>query len=658
MSYKLEIQSNFFVVINTTTSLEVIREVRDEVKFSVNSTTYKFKWNYANGPDVANTTVTEFDFTELVDSGGLAFASQTVLNAFLSANIGHINDSISIISQVITDGVVDKVPSENAVFDALALKVNTTDLPSNLTLYPTTTASDIGGYSLLVTTLSDPDYDNPAVDVSTGSITGTGQLISSLATIAGQLTGNPGEINISTVGNIKRTAGSASAQFYYEVYHRTSGGVETLVSTSDLTTLVSSSTYIEFSASAILNNGTWLPTDRIVLKFYGSKVGAGSNPTFNFQFGGSTPVRTVMPVPASIIVDLPITIGSTSINNGTASTLLRNEGGKVGDTDYTVPKTDGTANQVLQTNGAGVVTWATISSGITIGTTPITSGTDGRVLFQAGGVIQQDSTLFWDNTNKRLGVGATPSSSVRLDIRSQGALSTDIALRVRNSADTANILTVNGVGQIWSNGKGFIASNTGFGEFSLNALTTGTNIAAFGNYALQLNTTGANNTAFGKNAGFSTTYGSNNTYLGYNAGAFDTGDGYNTLIGASAGSTIDFSVGYNTIIGASSTSGITTGGNNTLIGARITGLSNPSNNIILADGGGVQVIRKDANHNQILGVEAALVTTATNGFTYIPTCAGTPTGTPTAITGKVPIVADTTNNKLYVYLGGAWVAMN
>jgi len=126
-----------------------------------------------------------------------------------------------------------------------------------------------------------------------------------------------------------------------------------------LTTLVSSATYIEFSASALLNNGTWLSTDRIVLKFYGSKVGSGSNPAFDFQFGGSTPVRTVMPVPASVIVDLPITIDSTSINNGTASTLLRNEGGKVGDTNYTVPKTDGTNGQTLITDGAGAATWQT-----------------------------------------------------------------------------------------------------------------------------------------------------------------------------------------------------------------------------------------------------------------------------------------------------------
>jgi hypothetical protein len=56
----------------------------------------------------------------------------------------------------------------------------------------------------------------------------------------------------------------------------------------------------------------------------------------------------------------------------------------------------------------------------------------------------------------------------------------------------------------------------------------------------------------------------------------------------------------------------------------------------------------------VAGAQAALATTATDGFLYVPTCAGTPTGTPTAITGMAPIVVNTTNNKLYFYSGGAW----
>lgn len=65
----------------------------------------------------------------------------------------------------------------------------------------------------------------------------------------------------------------------------------------------------------------------------------------------------------------------------------------------------------------------------------------------------------------------------------------------------------------------------------------------------------------------------------------------------------------------------------------------------------------DTNANLICG-RAAIATNATNGFLYVPTCAGTPTGVPTTVTGRVPIVADSTNNKLYIHSGGAWVALN
>ena len=65
----------------------------------------------------------------------------------------------------------------------------------------------------------------------------------------------------------------------------------------------------------------------------------------------------------------------------------------------------------------------------------------------------------------------------------------------------------------------------------------------------------------------------------------------------------------------------------------------------------------DASGNFVVG-NASVATTATDGFLYVTGCAGTPTGTPTGKSGRVPIVVDTTNNKLYFYSGGSWVAAN
>jgi len=49
-------------------------------------------------------------------------------------------------------------------------------------------------------------------------------------------------------------------------------------------------------------------------------------------------------------------------------------------------------------------------TGITIGTTAITSGTVGRVLFEGtGNVVQESANLFWDATNNRLNYKARRS---------------------------------------------------------------------------------------------------------------------------------------------------------------------------------------------------------------------------------------------------------
>ncbi len=52
--------------------------------------------------------------------------------------------------------------------------------------------------------------------------------------------------------------------------------------------------------------------------------------------------------------------------------------------------------------------------------------------------------------------------------------------------------------------------------------------------------------------------------------------------------------------------------------------------------------------------KTAPATSATTGFPYIPVMAGTPIGTPTTKAGYVPIVADSSGNKIWIFVGGAW----
>jgi hypothetical protein len=244
-----------------------------------------------------------------------------------------------------------------------------------------------------------------------------------------------------------------------------------------------------------------------------------------------------------------------------------------------------------------------------------------------------------------------------INIKAAGALSTDIPFQVRNSANTANIITITGKGQIWSNGAGFISSNTSYGELALTANTTGPNNTAFGYNTLTTNTTsgqntgvgwgalqltaGAGNTAIGYGAGQINAAGFNNVYIGYAAGQYGTtadncifigfaagqssnatngifigqttsttGGNGTVAIGASAGAGTG---GYNVSVGQSAGAGMTTGNFNIHLGYRTVGsgvttgnyntiiggdsvVGAVSNTAVLSDGAGNIAIRKDASH--------------------------------------------------------------
>jgi len=192
-------------------------------------------------------------------------------------------------------------PNEKASHDALDLKLNISDLPTNLTLYPTTTTSDVSGYVVMVKDIHDVRYNTTAVDVSTPTITTTDQLVSQRISDAGILIGQPGVFNITTFGNIRHLSGSGSATFYFKVFHRDSAGVETLICTSSISNPVTDGGYSEFTASGVWDDGDFVASDRIVIKSYANRIAGGSDPVYQFQFGGTSPVRTLLPVPFSVV---------------------------------------------------------------------------------------------------------------------------------------------------------------------------------------------------------------------------------------------------------------------------------------------------------------------------------------------------------------------
>lgn len=89
-----------------------------------------------------------------------------------------------------------------------------------------------------------------------------------------------------------------------------------------------------------------------------------------------------------------------------------------------------------------------------------------------------------------------------------------------------------------------------------------------------------------------------------------------------------------------------------------------SGNILLDVGGtatGISIGRSaatgiaigSATANTVIGGGAALATNATTGMVQIPSCAGVPSGNVGAL-GQVALIWDSTDNKLYVGVGGTW----
>ncbi len=86
-----------------------------------------------------------------------------------------------------------------------------------------------------------------------------------------------------------------------------------------------------------------------------------------------------------------------------------------------------------------------------------------------------------------------------------------------------------------------------------------------------------------------------------------------------------------------------------LVANRWPGADGAAGQVLTTDGSGVLSFTTQST----LGSPAP-ETSATTGFAYIPVTSGTPTEIPDAISGYVPMLADSDGEKLWVYIGAAW----
>ena len=191
--------------------------------------------------------------------------------------------------------------TQNAIDELQLRKADIDMLSSNINLYPTSDVGDFTYYRMV----NSPDsfsYDSPAFDL-TGIVSGDDQLMATFISDSNLIVGNPGIVNVSVIGNIRKNSSNPAQHsgFYFQLYKRDNVGIETLIATSNAVGPVEDNYYVQYSASASLNNGSWLRGDRLIMRWYSNLLGGITGASYSFQLGGNDPTKLLIPVPVLVI---------------------------------------------------------------------------------------------------------------------------------------------------------------------------------------------------------------------------------------------------------------------------------------------------------------------------------------------------------------------
>jgi len=305
--------------------------------------------------------------------------------------------------------------------------------------------------------------------------------------------------------------------------------------------------------------------------------------------------------------------GQSNVTRSNALTVYKNGLININDA-YNMPLTDGSANQVMTTDGAGNVTFQNVATATDTDDQQIDvlnlNGTNLEIFLQGDGVATQTLDLSSLSGAQRINDlidgksdndGTDDGSSIFLGIDAgasdSGTDNRNIGIGFqalfRNTSGLSNIATGNQ--SLYNNTSG--SSNIAIGSRALFGNTTGVSNVAIGTSALQNNTTGRRNIGIGFYALRFNTSGESNIGIGYTSldanttGRFNTAIGVSTLNSNTTGSdntaygyralSNNNTGSYNTVLGAGALTSNSTGSNNIAIGYNAGSNSLGSNQLII-----------------------------------------------------------------------------
>ena len=230
------------------------------------------------------------------------------------------------------------------------------------------------------------------------------------------------------------------------------------------------------------------------------------------------------------------TTGSITITDGANGNIAitPNGSGAVQLDGLSWPTADGSANQVLKTDGSGSLSFASVATSV--------NGLSDALIEDNSLYLGQDPSSTTSTAQRNISIGTTA-----LDAITTGDDNTAIGYDALTNNTTGHDNVAIGYNVLKSNvggagnsamGSGSLTSNTGgdyntaIGNNSLKENIGGGNNVAIGNSSLRDNTSGNNNTSVGKSSSQLITTGDNNVTLGYLAGNVLTTGGNNVIIGS------------------------------------------------------------------------------------------------------------------------------